>query len=100
MFVFDNNKYDDTQNETNYAPIIKEFYGSLVLELGKIIIHKPKPKKNYTLIDPSHISVTGVKKELLEYHYGIYRMFPCGKEYQYHMRFMHVPGVCERRIKG
>ena len=101
MFVFNNNRYNKNTNEKeDYTTLIKEMQGTLVLELGKIIIHKPKPKKNYTLIDPSHISVTGVKKELLEYHYGIYRMFPCGKQYQYHMRFIHVPGVCERRIIG
>lgn len=99
LFVFDNNKYNKN-NEKEYNTIIKEMQGTLVLELGKIKTSEPKPKKNYTLIDPSHISVSGVKKELLEYHYGIYRMFPCGKQYQYHMRFMHVPGVCERRIKG
>ena len=98
MFVFDNNKYDDTQNETNYTPIIKEFYGSLVLELGKIT--KPIPKTPKKTEKNNFINVRGVKKELLEYHYGIYRMFPCGKQHRYHMQYIHVPGVTERRIIG
>jgi len=101
MFVFNNNRYNkNTDEKEDYTTLIKEMQGTLVLELGKIKTSEPKPKKNYTIINPGHISVSGVKKESLEYHYGIYRMFPCGKQYQYHMRFIHVPGVTERRIKG
>ena len=44
LFVFDNNKYNKN-NEKEYNTIIKEIQGTLTLELGKIIIHKPKPKK-------------------------------------------------------
>lgn len=92
--MFDNHKYSDFKR-LDYTTIIRNYSNTPVLEIG---INKPvkkrKLKKHY------EIKTQGVKKELLEYHYGIYRMFPCGKQYQYHMRFIHVPGVCERRIKG
>ena len=101
MYVFNNNRYNKNTNEKEeYTTLIKEMQGTLVLELGKIKTSEPKPKKNYTIINPGYISVSGVKKELLEYHYGIYRMFPCGFQHNYHMRFIHVKGVIERRIKG
>ena len=91
----------NTSKKPVYTSVIRNIQGSIVLEIGNPIKPiKRKPKKTFTKINPGHISITGVKKELLEYHYGIYRMFPCGKQHNYHMRFIHVPGVTERRIVG
>lgn len=94
MYIFDNHKYSNSKR-LDYTTIIRNYSNTSVLEIG---INKPvkkrKPKKHY------EIKTQGVKKELLEYHYGIYRMFPCGKQHNYHMRFMHIPGVTERRIIG
>ena len=94
MWVFDNHKYSNSKR-LDYTTVIRNYSNSIVLEIG---VNKPvkkrKPKKYY------EIKTHGVKKELLEYHYGIYRMFPCGKQHNYHMRFIHVPGVTERRIIG
>lgn len=72
---------------------------TLFMTIGKY--HKPpkKVKRNYTPINPNKININGIRKELLEYHYGIYRMLPCGKQYQYHMQYLHVPGVTERSIR-
>ena len=99
MYVFNNNKYSDN-NPSNYDTTIKNYNGFIVLELGFLPIKSKKEKINYTKINPSHINVKGVPKELLEYHYGIYRMFPCGFQHNYHMRFIHVKGVTERRIRS
>lgn len=95
MFVFNNNKYDYLK-ETDYTNVIRNINDTLIMDIGinHPRIRKRKPKTYYP------VKTHGVKRELLEYHYGIYRMFPCGKQHQYHMRFIHVPGVCERRIKG
>lgn len=93
MIVYDNNKYEKLKSK-DYTTIIRNYYGTLALEIG---IKKPKkkrkPRKKY------EINTNGVKKELLEYHYGIYRMFPCGKQHQYHMQYIHVNGVTERDIR-
>lgn len=96
MYVFDNNKY--SPKNVGYNTLVKYLSGSLVFEVGDLpvnIVYEPKPrpvKKNY-------INVRNVRKEELEYYYGIYRMFPCGKQYQYHMQYMHVPGVTCRNIR-
>jgi len=71
---------------------------TLCLEIGTYEMPKRKKRKRHKR-KPGTISTAGVKKELLEYHYGIYRMFPCGKQFQYHMQYLHVPGVTERSIR-
>lgn len=72
---------------------------TLYLEIGAYSPPKRGQKRNYRLINPNKINVQGVRRELLEYHYGIYRMFPTGKQYQYHMQYLHVAGVTERSIR-
>jgi len=72
---------------------------TLYLEIGKYNKPRKRNKRNYTPINPNHINTRRVKKELLEYHYGIYRMFPCGKQYRYHMQYIHVPGITTRNIR-
>ena len=78
----------------DYSTIIRNFHGTIVLEIG---IEKPKKKRKSR--KKSEINTNGIKRELLEYHYGIYRMFPCGKQHQYHMQYIHIKGVCERDIR-
>jgi len=92
MWVFNNNKYKSLR-KTDYTTIIKIYENSIVLEIGENKPIIPRKRKGF-------ISVSGVRKELLEYHYGIYRMFPCGKQHRYHMQYLHVPEVTSRRIKG
>ena len=95
MYVFNNHKYSK-KIQTNYDTIISYKYGSLILDIG---IKKPIQSKRRTIQNKEgFIKIKGIRKELLEYHYGIYRMFPCGKQHQYHMQYLHVPGVTERSI--
>lgn len=94
MYVFDNNKYGLKQED--YATIIIDYRGTTTMEIGE---NKPLPKKRTRKKQKGHINTHGIRKELLEYHYGIYRMFPCGKQHRYHMQYLHVAGVTSRSIR-
>ena len=97
MYIFDNNKYISKPTGYNYT--IKYRVGSLIFEIGELpIATSKKPEPSVKIKKRNHINVRGVRKEELEYHYGIYRMFPCGKQFQYHMQYLHVPNVYKRRI--
>ena len=90
-------KIKRTQEKLKYNSFTIRSVGNTVyMTIGEYINPKPKYKR---IKDPNRINTQGIRKELLEYHYGIYRMFPCGKQFQYHMAYLHVPGVTERSIR-
>lgn len=92
LHIINLNTYNESKKDYSYN--IEYFKGVIILKIGKQkqkikkpIYNKVKVKKpkNYT-------------REHLEYTCGIYRMFPCGKQYQYHMQYLHIPHVTERNI--
>ena len=90
-------KTNKTREKLTYnSCTIRSAGNTIYMTIGEYLKPKPKQKR---IKDPNRISTHGIRKELLEYHYGIYRMFPCGKQYRYHMQYLHVPGVTERSIR-
>lgn len=98
MYVFYERKYKKSKIKERYNNFLVKFVqGSIILSIDTK--QKKRRKKIKQVKKENSIDVRGVKKELLEYKYGIYRMFPCGKQFQYHMQWIHVNGVTERSIR-
>lgn len=93
LYVFDNHKY--SSKIKNYHTLISIKYNTLCFDIG---LPEKTQKNKRTRKHNMFGNINGIRKELLEYHCGIYRMFPCGKQHQYHMQYLHINGVTKRSI--